>query len=64
LREAGAIHAGNLAIWQLFRPLAQWDGALVLSLLEAKGVRVKELRLRDPGLETLYSRFCAETAAA
>jgi len=64
LREAGAIQAGNVTIWQMFRPLAQWDGALVLSSLEAKGVRVKELRLRDPGLETLYSHFCGETAAA
>ncbi len=64
LREAGATQAGNAAIWQMFRPLAQWDGAHVLSLLEAKGVKVKELRLRDPGLETLYSRFCGETAAA
>jgi ABC-2 type transport system ATP-binding protein len=64
LREAGAIQGGNAAIWQMFRPLAQWDGAFVLSLLEAKGVRIKELRLRDPGLETLYSRFCGETAAA
>jgi ABC-2 type transport system ATP-binding protein len=60
LRAQGALPAGSATIWHLFKPMVDWDGAHVLSSLELKGVAIKEVRLRDPGLETLYNQFCGE----
>jgi ABC-2 type transport system ATP-binding protein len=60
LRAEGALPGGSSTIWHIFKPISRWDGSHVLSSLEEKGVKVKELRLRDPGLETLYNLFCDE----
>jgi ABC-2 type transport system ATP-binding protein len=60
LRAQGAHPAGSPTMWHLFKPLLHWDGSNVLSSLEEKGVVVRELRLRDPGLETLYNLYCDE----
>lgn len=62
LRAQQAIPAAQPDTWLMFRTVEQWDARAVLAGLEAKGLVIKELRLRDPGLEQLYSHFCEEPA--
>jgi ABC-2 type transport system ATP-binding protein len=58
LREAGARPTATDTVWLMFRAIADWNAGAVIAALEAAGLVIAELRLRDPGLETLYGHFC------
>jgi ABC-2 type transport system ATP-binding protein len=51
LREAGATPTATDTVWLMFRVIADWNAGA-------------ELRLREPGLETLYGHFCDPPADA
>ena len=59
LAEQGATSTGQANVWTAFRDLAGgWDAGSFAGELVASGLEIGELRLRDPGLECLYTRYC------
>ena len=57
LAARGAVPRG--ASWVLFQELEDWNVQPIVSDLAAKGLRVKEARLRQPGLESVYDALSA-----
>ena len=57
LADEGAIRSGEN--WVLFRELEHWNARPVIARLAAGGLAIKETRLRQPGLESVYSRLVA-----
>jgi ABC-2 type transport system ATP-binding protein len=64
LMQRGARPTGQGTIWQAFRPIADWDAGPFATELAQDGVTFAELRLRTPGIEALYRRFCTDQDAA
>ncbi len=58
LADEGAIPSGEN--WVLFRELEHWNARPVIARLAAGGLAIKETRLRQPGLESVYSRLVAD----
>ena len=52
LAARGAVPRG--ASWVLFQELEDWNVQPIVAALAAEGLRVKEARLREPGLESVY----------
>lgn len=53
LAREGAAAVGEA--WVLYRRLEDWNVAPVIARLAEHGLKVKETRLREPGLESVYS---------
>ncbi len=64
LAARGATPTRQANVWTALRDLpGRWDAGSFAEELVASGLEIGELRLRDPGLECLYTRYCGITAA-
>lgn len=59
LARCGARPTADPTVWTAYLDLRGWDVERFGAVLAASGLHVGELRLREPGLESLYGRFCA-----
>lgn len=64
LHTRGAVPTDSAETWLTYPTLENWDIARFLDGLKAEGLSVGEVRLRDPGLATLYAHYCGSAAAA
>ncbi len=64
LQARGALPTGHPKTWLIYRALEHWDIRLLVAELEADGFEVREVRLRDPGLATLYAHYCGSAPDA
>ena len=51
-------------VWTTFHAAEGWNADTFAASFVARGFAIDELRLRDPGIELLYTRFCPSERAA
>lgn len=64
LADWGARPGGSDTHFLAYRAIDGWNATPLATELRALGLDIKELRLRDPGLECLFARVFAQTAEA
>jgi ABC-2 type transport system ATP-binding protein len=64
LAELGAQPIGQSATFVAYRAVDGWNVNQMADELAAHGLKVAELRLRNPGLECLYERLCGQAGTA
>ena len=50
--------------WTTYRATERWDANAFADDLAARGFAIREMRLRDPGLEALYLQVCKDGSGA
>lgn len=64
LRSMGLAATRLDTLWTTFHAVEDWNVGALAATFEARGFAIRELRLRDPGVEVLYTHYCTGGSAA
>ena len=64
LAARDAVPTSDPRVWLAYLARDDWDVRAFLADLEGEGAAAHEVRVRDPGLATLYAHYCESAAAA